>query len=159
MADLEKIPRAAAYAAGDPWTPPDPTVIALHSSDFRDNALVRHNDVGEHADPLVPIGEAIVAWSGAAYSVTAGYGIATGAADVARNAAGNITLTWTGLTFRSADAIGVDIGAGPNDTPIDGYQDGTGTNDTQKTTIQLVDNANAAIDASFSIAIYGSKVT
>ena len=157
MATLEAIEQESAYAAGDPWTPGDPNLIAYHSGAFRDVALVEHRDDGTHASLDIPIAYALITYTaGPTYTVTKGYNVTTGTGAITILGTGRVTIAFN-VAVLSKSWMSVDIAVGPTDNAEFGYKDDTGTNDTTNVTVQLFDSTIAAVDRSFGIAIYGSR--
>lgn len=138
------------YAAGDPWTADDASLIGPESLAFVDAAKLEHTTSGPHdTQPIAKIA-ALVTWSGAAYSVTKGYNVTTGAGSVTRLSAGLVKVDH--LLTLVANLWGARVEPTANDAPHFGtYTDPT---QTASVTVQLVDKTGAAADCSFWLEVW-----
>lgn len=138
------------YAAGDPWTADDASLLGPASLDFYDAAKLEHSLSGPHAAPAIARVAALVTWSGAAYSVTKGYNVTTGAGSVTRLSAGLVKVDH--LLTLTAQLWGARVEATANDAPHFGtYTDPSATT---SVTVQLVDKNGAAADCSFWVELW-----
>lgn len=140
---------APAYAAGDPWTAEDASMLAGQSLDVVDALVLRHaRATGKHRDPRIPVAAAIVTCSGTTYTIRKNYSMPT----LTRNGVGDVKLDLSGVTL-TADGWGLKVGCILNDALHFGsYKDPTTT---AAVNIQLVDAAGAAADVSFWVEVYG----
>jgi hypothetical protein len=135
------------YYDGSPWTADAASHIAADSLDYHDAARGGHDLSGPHKAPQIAKIAAVVLWTGAAYTLTAGYGVAS----IARNSAGNVTLTLD--TAFVANRWGARVEAGASDAVHMGVY--TTPSETGTLTIQMVSKAGVAADVSFWAEAWG----
>lgn len=138
------------YAAGDPWTADDASLLGPDSVALFDAARFEHTTSGPHdTQPIAKIA-ALVTWSGAAYSVTKGYNVTPGAGSVTRHSAGLVKVDH--LLTLVANLWGARVEVVANDQPhFCTYTDPT---QTTGVTVQIVDKNGAAADASFWLEVW-----
>ena len=138
------------YAAGDPWTSDDASLLGPGSVAFFDAAKLEHTASGPHNTPSIARIAALVTWTGAVYTVTKGYNVTTGAGIATRLSAGLVKVEH--LLTLVAQLWGARVEPTANDAPHFGaYTDPT---QTASVTVQLVDKTGAAADCSFWLEVW-----
>ena len=148
--------------AGALATPDHPNNNAEFSQAWQDLFEVAHRESDqEHRGPEVAQCSGTVRWSGAAYSIVKGKGISLGAGQIARTAAGDVTITMDGVEMASILDYGVDAFASPAAEPlfVKEYDDTatTNTRTTKKFRLHIWDQNGAYKDGDFRFAVYGAR--
>ena len=138
-----------AYEDGSPWTADAASHITADSLDYHDAAKIEHDLSGPHKAPQIAKVAAVLLWTGAAYTMTAGYGVAS----IVRNSAGNVTLTLDAAFV--ANRWGARIEAGASDALHFGVY--TDPSETGSITVQMVSRIGVAADVSFWVEIWGIR--
>ncbi len=138
------------YEDGSPWTADAASHITADSLDYHDAAKIEHDLSGPHSKaPQIAKVAAVLLWTGAAYTLTADYGVTS----IVRNSAGNVTLTLDKEFV--ANRWGARIEAGASDALHFGVY--TDPSETGAITVQIVSRIGVAADVSFWVEIWGIR--